>query len=350
MREEHLETSAPSREPFKDVLLRNLDTMAAVLGLVILGLSLFGLLLGPPEDLGDQVAELDASISQAQEHLEDTRFSRADHEKRVQAVIDDVHSTWGPLEASKPATGGLITWPELLVKLQKEAESNEIVFPAPQDSTAKAEFGSNRVTWTTHEDNNVPISGFRILRKVGEGALAELAVVGADVFQYDDRDVSPGKQYTYRIVSLTEEPTVVDQVAASDPSEPATVNAVADFKVSLEDVDLEKKIATFKVEKWHNENWFEKRFTHRIGDVIGRNDAGSGVNYTSGRVMRTLDAAEATEDKERLEVVFDGSGKVLIKDGAPVTEKVVVTETFQKVTVRVEGAGLPPETLTHEKR
>ncbi|MEE2712446.1 MAG: fibronectin type III domain-containing protein [Planctomycetota bacterium] len=350
MKEEHLETTAAPREPIKEVLLRKLDLMAALLGVVVLALSISGLLFGPPDDLDEQVTALTAVVEEARQHLGDTRFSRTAHEIRVQEVIEDVRSTWGKVGADKPKVGSAVAWPAILVTQQRDVESNEIVFPAPQDPRVEARFGANRVEWTTHEDNNVPVSGFRIMRKVGGGALAELKTVGADVFEYDDTDVRPGKQYTYRVLAVTEEPTVVDQRAESEPSAPATTTAVADFKVTLDDVDLAAKTATFKVEKWHGGIWHEKRFTQKIGEVIGRNDAGSGVNYTSGRVMKTLDSEQATEDRERLEVVFDGAGKVLIADGSPVTTKVVVTETFERVKVLLEGGDLPPQTLTYEKR
>ena len=350
MKQEHLETTAAPRGPLKEMLLRKMDLVAALAGIAVLVLFFAGWLLGPPDDLEGQSTALDAGLAEAEQHLMDTRFSGHAYEMRVRGVLDEVRATWGKVGAEKPEVAAAITWPAVLVKMRRDVESNEVVFPAPQDPRAEARFGANRIEWTTHEDNNVPLSGFRIMRKTGTGALSVLRTVGADVFEYDDADVKPGKDYTYRVLALTEDPTIASQKAESDPSEPATVTAVADFKVGLENVNLEAKTATFKVEKWHNGVWYEKRFTHRIGDVIGRNDAGSGVNYTSGRVMKTLDTERGTEDKERLEVVFDRAGKVLITDGAPVTEKVLVTETFERVQVLLEGGDLPPRTLMYEKR
>ena len=39
-----------------------------------------------------------------------------------------------------------------------------------------------------------------------------------------------------------------------------------------------------------------------------------------------------------------------MQDGAPVTETVTSKDPLKRITVEVEGGGLPSKTLTHEKR
>jgi hypothetical protein len=83
---------------------------------------------------------------------------------------------------------------------------------------------------------------------------------------------------------------------------------------------------------------------------VGGNDPGAGVDYTTGRVVKKIDAKPMTEIREKFAVIFDEHAKVKLKDGVPVTEKLEVEESFISVSVLLEGGGLPPETLVHEKR
>lgn len=351
MKEEHLSSAAPTREPFKDVLLRNLDMIAAGVGVILLALHLFGVVLGTPADLEHQISELDATLAEVDEHLGDTRFGTDRYQVRVSEVIDEVRRTFGKLPVDTVTGKPDVAFPDALVKQARAGESNSMSFFAPQDVRGEARFGANRIEWTAHEDNNVPLSGFRILRREGDrGTPTEVGATDGDTYQYDDADVKPGRSYTYFVVAVTDDPAVADQMPQSPRSLPITLEAVADFKVTLVDADEDTRTATFKVEKWHKETWFSKQFTARVGQIIGENDPGAGIDYTTGRRVKSIEFKDAFEEKTREEVVFGPDAKVQIKDGAPVTETVTVREAFQEIRVAVEGGGLPPKTLTHEKR
>jgi len=350
VKEEHLSSAAPTRQPISALLKRNLDILAAVAGVAVLALVLFGVLMGPSPEVAKMEAHLHEATSDARAHFESSRHSEDEFRARLHAAMDEVRSTWGDVPDPQPKVSPSVTWPADLLQMHREGSDNVISFGAPQDVRGEARFGANSIEWSAHEDTNVTVSGFEIHRKIGEGALALLATVGGEDSTFEDSDVEPGRAYTYRVVALTEDPAVADQKPRTDPSAPVEVRAVADFKLVVEAVDVDKKTVTFKVEKYREGTWFDKRFTHRVGESIGRRDPGSGVDYACGRVIKSLSGEEATAELERFEVVFDGDGRVRVENGAPVTERVVSVETYDVFRVTVEGGGLPPETLTFEKR
>ncbi|MAG31576.1 MAG: hypothetical protein CL908_11880 [Deltaproteobacteria bacterium] len=350
MKEEHIESAAVERQSIKDTVASNLDVIAAIVGGLILVLHLLGVVLGPPADLEQTVDKLTAGNSATLDHFENTRFDFAGHTAKIDAAKVEVEGGWSKLPDQKVAAPQWITYPEVLVAQVKAGESNEIEFRAPEDVGGEAKFGANVVTWNVHQDNNVPISGFKIMRKTGGGKLVELDRVGTDVFEYEDKAVKAGIEYRYRVIALTDEPTVVDQVPESPVSEPISVMAIADFKIELVSTDRGKNTAVFDVEKYHDESWPKKRFTVKVGAVIGEKDIGSGVDFATGRILKNLQQSKVTETKPREEVVFDEAGKVVVKDGSPVTTSVQIEETAVIVTVRLEEGGLPPRTLTDPNR
>lgn len=73
----------------------------------------------------------------------------------------------------------------------------EILPAAPTGLTCSYHTPTVTLTW---EDNSSNENGFRIERKTGSGAYAELGTVGANVTSYDDSITpTPGTTYTYRV-------------------------------------------------------------------------------------------------------------------------------------------------------
>ncbi|MCK5415306.1 MAG: fibronectin type III domain-containing protein, partial [Thermoplasmata archaeon] len=69
----------------------------------------------------------------------------------------------------------------------------------------KAEAKGKKVvlTWAKPSGSDrAPVTGYRILRAMGEGAFEEIASVG-DVTSYTDETVKEGKRYSYKVVSLS---------------------------------------------------------------------------------------------------------------------------------------------------
>jgi hypothetical protein len=355
MREEHLESSKREREPLKERVLRNLDAIAAILGVAFIGLYIGGVVLGPPADHHAVLLDLEERRESTATGFDEAAFDLGDYEQRLTAAELRVRTLWGPAPEPKrplpPPAALTVTYPDLLVGMVRGELQNEITFPPPQDVRGDAEPGRNHVLWTIHQDNNVDLSGFSILRRVGDGAFQALATVDADTREYEDRAVTPGVKYGYRIVAMTADPVLVRQgVRETEPSAPITLDGVADFKVTLVSADPDRSEAVFDVEKLHEGAFRLKRFTASLNGVVGGNDPGAGVDYTTGRVVKKIDAKPMTEIRERFAVIFDEHAKVKLKDGVPVTEKLEIEESFLSVSVLLEGGGLPPETLVHEKR
>jgi len=350
MKEEHLETSATEREPLGERALRNADAIAAFVALLVLVLYFAGILLGLPDDLAEIETRLDAAEVAAKTHLAETRFDVEAHQQTIASLKANIESGWSPVPPVEIKVVENVTYPKALVDQAWAGESNEISFPGPVDVRCDARFGVNRITWNVHQDNNVSLSGFKVLRRKAGGSFEEAGQVDLDTHVFDDQAVSPGDTYTYRIVALTEDATVLEQVPESAPSDPVSTLAIADYKITLVGTDAKAKTATFDVEKWHNEDWAKKRFTVKVGDVIGLKDTGSGIDFKTGRVLKGIESRQVREVKPREEVVFDEAARVVVKDGIPVTETIQVEETALIVDVRLEGGGLPPAKETDPSR
>lgn len=352
MKEEHVATKKATRDSLKDVALRNLDMIVAAAAVVVLGLHLAGFLFSPRSDAEETREALEVARGDLSRNLDTQKFPIAKEKEHIATVEGRMRSGWAPKVPAVPPLPTNATYPPALLRAIRDGDSNEIRFYPPAELRAEAQKGTNVLRWIEHEANNTRISGFAIFRGVGKAdaaKLSELDRIQGDKDVFQDRTAKPGVVYTYRVRALTDE-LKSRGVTESDMSTPVTVETLADFKLTLKDVNETTKVARFLVEKWHEDDWWGKEFECSIGQTIGALDSGTDVDYTTPRTLKTLDMKPVEVTRNRREVVFDASGRVKLESGEPVTEEVPVREKFLEVKAKVEGGELPPKTYSLEKR
>lgn len=350
MKQEHLETTHTRGPGISDMLVENLDFLATGAIAILFVLHFTGILLPVPKGSAKAADDLREARETVTRALQVSRFDEGAVVKDATELASRSRSAWAPIGGNAPQVRDGLTWPPAYEEAIRRGESNDIVFRAPADVRGSADAGLIRLNWSLDHENNVTPSGFVVLRSEGGGEFREIGRSAADAATYEDKAVRPGMTYTYRIVAMTDDPLVRSQVSRSDPSAPAEITAASDVKLTLLDADPAKGQALIQVEKWHDGTWWSKKFSVAVGQGIGQKDEGSGVDYASGRTLKSLRAEPRSESRARAEVVFDPDGKVRLGESGPITETIEVTEDFELVIASVEGGLLPPADVTLEKR
>lgn len=321
MREEHLESQSTEGLSLAERLRENLDLLAFVLALAAIGLMVSGHLFPLPERSKETKTELTQLTSRIDGSLSEVRYDADQVAREAHSQFATLKAGWSKTAATTDRPPNSLTYPESLLAARRKGESNRIVFLPPLDVVAHADHGVIRLSWTRHQDNNVEISEYAIHRAEGRGQETELLRVGGNVTAYEDRAIKAGYTYTYRIMALTTDLIVLSQIDKSAPSEPSSAEAVADFRLTLEAADIAAQKAEIRVEKWHGGSWWPKKFVVAVGTPIGSKDEGSGVDFTTGRTLKTLRSETGTETVVRHDVVFDDLGRVRLVSGIPMTEE-----------------------------
>ncbi len=128
---------------------------------------------------------------------------------------------------------------------------------APTDLVATAA-GTEQIdlTWNDNADNE---TGFKVERKTGTDAFAEIATVGANVVSYSDTGLTASTTYTYRVVayngdgnsSYSNEASATTQEEPTVPAAPSAlaVSAVSDSQINLTWTDNSDDETGFKIER-----------------------------------------------------------------------------------------------------
>lgn len=352
MKEEHVQTAPDLKVGVGELLRKNLDLIA--LGLVVVLVLLefaVGLL---PRSAGD--GNLEEELVSATAILDAREAARpADFEARgtrPAELAEDLRTAFRGATDAAPALEGLAAWPEAVIAAWKKGEPNALIFREPADLNGVAERGLNLIRWTVHTDHNVPLESFVILRRRGaaDGEFVEVGRVDATTTSFEDKAIQAGHLYTYRVRGFAEEGAVAAEQRLGPLSEPVVLEGAADFRLTLLEADEEARTATFTVEKWHEGAFWPRRFTVAEGAGIGAPDAGSGVDYTTGRVLQKLAIEHLSSKRSLEEPVFGPDGRVLIEGGQVVREAVEVTEPYDRITVHLAGGGLPERQMSVEKR
>jgi hypothetical protein len=349
MHEEHLEISQQPRQALGRLLLENLHLAAALLAATALGLGIAGLLLPVPEEVQETLLRLDQTRVLVEQALQSDAGSTLAEEARERA--ERVTALWAPPEGDAPSVTDVM-WPPGLLAMARSGEPNEIRFLAPRDLVAEAGRGRVLLRWVEDADSNVPLVGFVILRGAAGAEPTEVGRVEAGATSYEDRDVVSGVTYVYRVAGLTADPGIVAQGMSQSPaSSPAMVEAISDVRLTLTAADPEAALASFLIEKWHRDAWWSKTFEVAVGQTVGTPDPGTGVDFSTGRRLASLEVQEGSVTRPSREVVFDPDGRVLVQGGNPVTEEIQITEAFVEYVVALEGPSVPRATLSlREKR
>jgi hypothetical protein len=351
MKEEHLEKTHVEKPSLMERLVANMDLVTGAAAIAILVMVIVGVLAPGNPDLPPTRASLAAAAEEFQRGVTETHFDKEAGSDMVLQRREAVSRGWKAVPGTPPEGSAGDVYPRVLVEALRKGQRNEVVFLPPKGLKAEAGRGAIEVRWVEHEDTNVSPRAYAIMRSHDGGRAEQIAEVPGGQFSYRDTGVQPGIRYTYQVASVTDDAILVNQNRRrSELSSPVTIEAVADFKISLVEADAEAGRATFKVEKWQDSASFDKRFTVEVGQEVGALDEGSGVDYTTGRTLASLKAKTESRSRVRREVVFDAEGRVAIEGGQAVTEEVVLVEDFVVVTAALEGGGLPPSTLVLEKR
>jgi len=352
VKEEFLATTRPKRAPLVRRLLVHLHLV--VLGAVVLAaaLHLAGVLFAGPRGIPAVNGGIDRRIELLREVLDRTEADLSQEQRQLERLTARVKAVWERLPGEPPEVSADVTYSRNRVAARRRDPpmKNEIRFLPPKEVRVRPEMGRMLVTWLQDADSNVQVSGRVVLRAVGDRPPEEHGRLGADAKSFTDDDVEAGRSYTYRIVALTDEPTLPVEERRSAPSKPVTDRAVADVRLALVDADAEAGTATFNVEKWHEGGWYARRFTASTGEELGAVDPGTGVDYATGWKVRSVTADDVSETKRIEQVTFDRRGHVVLESGRPVFEEVPVTETFREVTVVLESSGRPDETHVHREK
>ena len=128
---------------------------------------------------------------------------------------------------------------------------------APTDLVATAA-GTEQIDliWADNADNE---TGFKIERKTGTDAFAEIATVAADVVSYSDAGLMASTTYTYRVVayngdgnsSYSNDASATTQEEPTVPAAPSALaaSAVSDSQINLTWTDNSDDETSFKIER-----------------------------------------------------------------------------------------------------
>lgn len=349
MREEHLERTV-ERGPLAARLQENLHGILAGAAAVFLALVVAGVLFAPPQDSLDARSRLQAAAEDLAAHLHGVRFDHAAYAERVAGLAAGVQGRLAPLDIESAPDLDVSPWPAKLLADLRDGRGNEVRFSAPDKMSVDPDRGFNQIRWSIDPGSNVRISAFAIERAEGSMPFREIGRVPGEVFAFEDRLIRPGVAYAYRVAAETDEAFLPSGQRRSPASEPVSVVAIADFRLTLLRGRSDDGVAEVQVDKWHEGRWWTRVYEVRQGEAIGAPDPGTGVDYSTGRQVDELRFEEAVRVEPLLQVVFDGAGRVRVEGGAPVTELMDVERRWIKVVLRVSGGTMPPEILEAEQK
>jgi hypothetical protein len=345
MREERLEVKRQSRRGLGDRLLDNLHWFAAWGAIGAVAAQGAGLWLAPAHG-PEGVADAEAAYVRFDDSANLASFPGPERLKEVESTLAALSQAMAPAAVPEVSAPRGLTYPPAFLETLKPGAANEIRFAAPVDLRVSAEVGGVDLAWTDPAGNNVRIKEFEVLRGAEDGA-AETVVktVPGDVFTTRDGTAEAGRTYRYRVRAVAADTTASTGGAAkSAPSEGAVVKAIADFKI--EAVGLKGEALVVKVSKWSGGAWRDRNFEVRQGDAVGGRDDALGLDFSTGRRVKSLRIETKTAPVVRREVIFDAEGRVVVEGGAPRRVSVTREETFQVATATLEGGSMPADTLT----
>lgn len=347
MREEHQEVRRRHGPSRLEKLKWHFGAVVAGALAVMIGLQIGKVILRPPGDATQALRDLRDATSRIRTNVAGREFALEARMSEVDAEVARLRTTFKHVVAPVEPQAG-ITYPASYLKTLKPGESNEIRFAAPIGLAATAEAGGVDLKWAEAAENNVKVGAFEVHRAEAGAEPALLQKVDGATHAFRDSAALPGHTYQYTVQAVAQDEDLVHTPRGRSPhSAPASVKAVADFKIEL--VDVAADGITMKVSKWHEGSWRDRRFDLKEGDPIGKADQALGIDFSTGRTVTKVEI-EATEvPVTRNEVVFDGKGRVVIEGGAAKRVPVASTATRRKTSVFISGGGLPDETLVSDE-
>jgi len=349
MREEHLEAKEGLRPPLGRLILARLHWGALGVAVGLWVLWALGLLLAPDPRLEATVRDMRSSREKLLERMQGASIDVEEEARVFEETAARVRAGFAPPPPGREP-GPDVTYSAPLLDLVREGARNEILFLPPSDLQLDVRMGAIALSWVPDGDNNVAISGWEVLRQTGNEPAVVVATLPADTTTWVDDKVQAGVSYTYRVRALTDDPTIPPGARTSQPGPARRAEAASDVRVTLLAGDAAKRTARIEVEKWHDGAWSRRPFEVKVGEKIGAPDPVSGIDYSTGLVLKSLKSRVVKETRKVQEVTFDARGKVILRDGAPVLEEVPVTEESLVIEALVEGGALPPKTLEHRQK
>ncbi len=343
MKEEHLEHEAP-RSWFSDAILGHLDIIAVVAALLLMGLHLAGYFLPLNSGAGAASGELSRATDSLREVVVERKFDMTARSNEWKSQLAAGQAMSAPVAAYPDSLEALIARPRELVG----TNTNTVVLPAAADLRADAERGAVRLRWIAHPDTTVVIGNWKIFRAVGNQAFSLRATTPNSDSLFLDTEVGAGVTYSYRVQPIPADPEILAKLPEGPVSEPVSVQAEADRKLTLKAVASDRSSATFQVEKWHDEAWRTKLFDVAVGAEVGEVDSGTDVDYRTHQKVLAIEMREEVRKTPRLDVVFDAQGRVLVHADQPVTQERIVEEKIRIFEVALEGPAHPKQVLTLE--
>jgi hypothetical protein len=348
MREEHLEVRRRHGPTLLERLRWHVGSIVAALLGVLLVLQLLGVIGAPSDHSVDAVTDIRRAIGRVRDDVATRAFPMDERLKAVDERIAELRTTFRHHPTPVEGLEG-ITYPPSYLSTLKPGESNEIRFHAPIDLVATAEAGGVDLKWAEAADNNVKVATFEVFRKgPGDSEATTLQKVEGSIHAFRDSQAKPGHDYEYTVQAVAADPDIANTPRGRSPhSAPASVRAVADFKIEI--VDHKDGVATLKVSKWHEASWRDRVFEVKEGDPIGAVDQALGIDFSTGRTLVKLAVETSEVPVTRDELVFDAKGRVVIEGGAPKRVTVATVEIRRKTLASISGGALPDEVLVLEK-
>jgi hypothetical protein len=341
MKEERLEVRRRHGPTRLERLKWHVGTIAATVAAILLGLQIAGLILAPSRHAKDAIADLKSATGRLSEDVGKRSFPLDARAKGVDEAIGQLVTTFKHEGSAAEVPPGL-TYPPRYLATLKPGESNEIRLDAPIDLVATAEAGGVALKWSEPPANNVKIATFEIFRKEGGDEPATIGTVDGATHAFRDASAKPGHTYEYTVGAVTADPDIANTPRGrSAQSAPASVKAVADFKIEL--VKSGEGAATFKVSKWVEGAWRDRTFEVREGGAIGGMDQALGVDFSTGRTLARLTVETSEAPVTREELVFDPAGRVVLDGGTPKRVTVSSVEVRRRTLASITGGALPDE-------
>ncbi len=265
--------------------------------------------------------------------------------KRLLEVPEEVDAQWSPPTRPRPYVAGIFYHPESVDDVRNEREL-EVRFPAPEKLDATSDIGRIRLTWQVSGDNTVKIRHFEVYRRQGDQERL-LATVPGNQQSFVDDKVEAGTLYSYRLIAVTDDRTLVRSKRHRSPhSRAVDIRGARDYQLKLVIYDPATRKARVQVRRHVNGVWHEKVFDFQPGKKIGALDAGSGINYATPCQAVRLEQVIVKIPEERDEVTFDGSGRVVLgANGKPETRHVTYERRVKVVKAHYVNELGEPEVL-----
>jgi hypothetical protein len=277
MKEDHLEKQLDA-PPLGARIIELAPTIIGGLGVVFLILVVFGVILTPPTESQEVLADLRTGRESLRDQLDTTRIDLQVFSERVAVASDGALAISSALTGTAPEVERVSPWSRERESMWRQGKSNVAHFGAPTGLVVDPERGFNRVRFVADLDTTISVREHVIERMEGAGKFATLTTLPMPVTEYEDRAVKPGVTYGYRVAALTEEVFVPSDQRRSPFSSQVSVVAATDFRLTILTTDESKKSIELQVEKWHNNRWWTKVFEVSQGDTIGTFDEGTGVD------------------------------------------------------------------------